>query len=95
MVQAYVDRIKEIVPGPRDLKIVLTSMHGVGGETTCRALDAVGFTDVTVVAQQHEPDPDFPTVAFPNPEEPGALDLAIALARRSGEPGNLANDPGS
>ncbi|MFZ1382605.1 MAG: phospho-sugar mutase [Scrofimicrobium sp.] len=94
MVQAYVDRIKEIVPeGPRDLKIVLTSMHGVGGETALRALDAVGFTDVTVVAQQHEPDPDFPTVAFPNPEEPGALDLAIALAREIGADIILANDP--
>lgn len=94
MVQAYIDRIKEIVPdGPRDLKIVLTSMHGVGGETALRALDAVGFTDVTVVPEQHEPDPDFPTVKFPNPEEPGALDLAIALAREVGADIILANDP--
>lgn len=94
MVQAYIDRIAEIVPdGPRDLKIVLTSMHGVGGETAIRALHAAGFNDITVVKEQHEPDPDFPTVAFPNPEEPGALDLAIALAREVGADIILANDP--
>ncbi|WRS29149.1 phospho-sugar mutase [Actinomycetaceae bacterium MB13-C1-2] len=94
MVQAYVDRIKKVVPeGPRDLKIVLTSMHGVGGDTALRALEAVGFTDVTVVAEQHEPDPNFPTVTFPNPEEPGALDLAISLAREVGADIILANDP--
>ncbi len=55
----------------RDLKIVLTPMHGVGGETAVSVLNAAGFADVTLVAEQAEPDPDFPTVAFPNPEEPG------------------------
>lgn len=94
VVQEYIERLTQIVPaGPRDLKIVLTSMHGVGGETALRALDACGFRDVTVVAEQHQPDPNFPTVAFPNPEEPGALDLAIALARDIGADLILANDP--
>ncbi|MFP3578559.1 phospho-sugar mutase [Arthrobacter sp. fls2-241-R2A-200] len=77
----------------RDLKIVLTPMHGVGGETAVSVLSAAGFTDVTLVAEQAEPDPDFPTVAFPNPEEPGALDLALAAAAESGADIVLANDP--
>ncbi|PRB39688.1 phosphomannomutase [Arthrobacter sp. MYb23] len=77
----------------RDLKIVLTPMHGVGGETAVSVLNAAGFTDVTLVAEQAEPDPDFPTVAFPNPEEPGALDLALAAAADSGADLVVANDP--
>ncbi|UKA51173.1 phospho-sugar mutase [Arthrobacter sp. FW305-123] len=77
----------------RDLKIVLTPMHGVGGETAVSVLNAAGFTDVTLVAEQAEPDPDFPTVAFPNPEEPGALDLALAAAAETGADIVLANDP--
>ncbi len=90
----YVHRVKEIVPdGPRDLKIVLTSMHGVGGETALAALEAAGFTEVTVVKEQHDPDPDFPTVAFPNPEEPGALDLSFKTAARVDADIILANDP--
>ncbi|WP_448059468.1 phospho-sugar mutase [Cellulomonas hominis] len=62
------------------LRIVLTPMHGVGGAVAQRVLAAAGYTDVHVVPEQAEPDPDFPTVAFPNPEEPGAIDLALALA---------------
>ncbi|MFF2844520.1 phospho-sugar mutase [Paenarthrobacter sp. NPDC057981] len=77
----------------RDLKIVLTPMHGVGGGTAVSVLNAAGFTDVTLVAAQAEPDPDFPTVAFPNPEEPGALDLALAAAEEAGADIVLANDP--
>lgn len=63
------------------LRIVATPMHGVGGALLVEALARAGFTDVTLVTEQADPDPDFPTVAFPNPEEPGALDLAFALAR--------------
>ncbi|HKU36386.1 MAG TPA: phospho-sugar mutase [Paenarthrobacter sp.] len=77
----------------RDLKIVLTPMHGVGGETAVAVLASAGFTDVTLVAEQAQPDPDFPTVAFPNPEEPGALDLALAKAEELGADIVLANDP--
>ena len=77
----------------RDLKIVLTPMHGVGGGTAVSVLNAAGFSDVTLVAEQAEPDPDFPTVAFPNPEEPGALDLALAAAAAAGADIVLANDP--
>ncbi|MDQ0851108.1 phosphomannomutase [Arthrobacter sp. B3I9] len=84
------------VPGhfpARDLKIVLTPMHGVGGETAVAVLNAAGFADVTLVAEQAEPDPDFPTVNFPNPEEPGALDLALETAVRVDADIVLANDP--
>ncbi|WP_426998673.1 phospho-sugar mutase [Pseudarthrobacter sp. N5] len=77
----------------RDLKIVLTPLHGVGGETAVSVLNAAGFTDVTLVAEQAAPDPDFPTVNFPNPEEPGALDLALETAARVDADLVLANDP--
>jgi phosphomannomutase len=77
----------------RDLKVVLTPLHGVGGETALSVLRDAGFTDVTIVEEQAEPDPAFPTVAFPNPEEPGALDLALEAARAQGADLVIANDP--
>jgi phosphomannomutase len=77
----------------RDLRVVLTPMHGVGGETAVAVLNEAGFADVTLVAEQAAPDPDFPTVSFPNPEEPGALDLALETAARVGADIVLANDP--
>ncbi|WP_019483599.1 phospho-sugar mutase [Arthrobacter sp. TB 23] len=77
----------------RDLSIVLTPMHGVGGTTAQQVLAAAGFGTVHVVAEQADPDPDFPTVDFPNPEEPGALDLAIAAALAQDADLVLANDP--
>ncbi|GAB3538280.1 phospho-sugar mutase [Arthrobacter tecti] len=77
----------------RDLSIVLTPLHGVGGRTAQAVLAAAGFADVHVVAEQAEPDPAFPTVEFPNPEEPGALDLALAAAGTHDADLVLANDP--
>ena len=77
----------------RDLRIVLTPLHGVGGDTAREVLAAAGFADVTLVAEQAEPDPDFPTVSFPNPEEPGALDLALEAAERLAADIVIANDP--
>jgi phosphomannomutase len=74
-------------------RIVLTSLHGVGGETLVAALTAAGFTDLHPVAEQAQPDPDFPTVAFPNPEEKGAIDLALDLARTVSPDVVIANDP--
>lgn len=76
-----------------DLKITLTAMHGVGGALTERVLKEAGFTRVSLVAEQAAPDPDFPTVSFPNPEEPGALDLAMAHAREHGSDLIIAVDP--
>jgi phosphomannomutase len=79
--------------GARALDIVLTPLHGVGGDTAVRALRAAGFDPPYVVPLQAAPDPDFPTVSFPNPEEPGALDLAFAAARERGADLVIANDP--
>src|SRR5690606_9194333 len=79
--------------GPREVRIVHTAMHGVGTELALAALHRTGFTEVHPVAKQADPDPDFPTVAFPNPEEPGAIDLALELARTLEADVVIANDP--
>ena len=79
--------------GPRDLDVVYTPLHGVGGGLAAQVLEAAGFPAPRVVAAQAQPDPDFPTVAFPNPEEPGAMDLAMALASETGADLVVANDP--
>ncbi len=77
----------------RELSIVLTPMHGVGGRTAQNVLSSAGFGRVHVVPEQADPDPTFPTVEFPNPEEPGALDLALAAAAEQDADLVLANDP--
>lgn len=79
--------------GPREARIVHTAMHGVGTELALAALHRCGFTDVHSVAKQADPDPDFPTVSFPNPEEKGAIDLALELARTVEADVVIANDP--
>ena len=74
------------------LRIVYSAMHGVGGESVVTLLERAGF-EVHCVAEQHQPDGTFPTVAFPNPEEDGAMDLAMALAAKVNADLVLANDP--
>lgn len=96
VVEAYLDRAAAVVApgGPRDVRTVHTSLHGVGGATLAAAFTRAGFPAPVPVAAQAEPDPDFPTVAFPNPEEPGAMDLAFATARAAdGTDVVIANDP--
>ncbi|HET7303010.1 MAG TPA: phospho-sugar mutase [Segeticoccus sp.] len=94
-----VDRYVEAVvgtldpDGPRDLRVVHTALHGVGSEVLRKAFLRAGFEDPEVVPGQAEPDPDFPTVAFPNPEEPGAIDAALELALDVGADLVIANDP--
>jgi len=75
------------------LQVVYTPLHGVAAGLALRAFERAGFPPPHVVAAQAEPDPAFPTVAFPNPEEPGALDLALALAGETGADLIIANDP--
>ena len=78
---AYLARVARLPRGgARRLRVALTPLHGVGGATAVHALYLAGFTDVHVVAAQAAPDADFPTVSFPNPEEPGAMDALLALA---------------
>ncbi|WP_054815678.1 phospho-sugar mutase [Nocardia arizonensis] len=89
-------RLPELLGGPgarAEIRIALTALHGVGGATALAALRAAGFADVHVVAEQFDPDPDFPTVAFPNPEEPGATDRLLELADRVGADMAVALDP--
>jgi phosphomannomutase len=96
VVAAYVDdavRTALHTSDRRDVSIVYTPLHGVGRDVVLAAFSRAGFAAPSVVGPQAEPDPDFPTVAFPNPEEPGALDLAIAAARDAGADVVLANDP--
>jgi phosphomannomutase len=94
VLDGYVTAVADLLPpGPRDLRVVTTAMHGVGEAVLRRVLTEAGFTDVTTVAEQAEPDPDFPTVPFPNPEEPGALDLALARAAADCADLVLAVDP--
>lgn len=76
-----------------DVTTVITPMHGVGGETLHQVLTRAGFPGPIHVSEQFQPDPDFPTVAFPNPEEPGAMDLALEAAAKHQPDIVIANDP--
>ncbi|WP_107772095.1 phospho-sugar mutase [Nocardioides sediminis] len=94
IVDRYLDTVAGLAEdGPRDLVTVYTPLHGVGGTAVAQALETAGFSAPHVVEQQEQPDPDFPTVVFPNPEEPGAMDLAMALAAEKGADIVVANDP--
>jgi len=94
IVARYQDAVASLVgPGPRDLSIVYTPLHGVGGTTVQRVLEKAGFAAPYEPAAQADPDPDFPTVSFPNPEEPGAMAVALGLAAVVGAVLVVANDP--
>ncbi|HEU4839840.1 MAG TPA: phospho-sugar mutase [Ilumatobacteraceae bacterium] len=94
-IDAYVDTMRTVRMRPAwsGVPVAYTPLHGVGGEVTLRAFEAAGLPEPYVVPEQFEPDPAFPTVSFPNPEEPGAMDLVIALAQRHGVLLAIANDP--
>jgi phosphomannomutase len=94
VLDSYVARAVSLLgEGPREVSAVYTAMHGVGGAVFLRAVAAAGFPAPTTVAAQFAPDGRFPTVNFPNPEEPGAMDLALADARAQGADVIIANDP--
>jgi phosphomannomutase len=93
VLEAYVAQTAKLGSASAQPRVVYTAMHGVGWETTRKVLLAAGFDEPDVVLEQLQPDPDFPTVAFPNPEEPGALDLAFARAEAVDAELVIANDP--
>ena len=94
VVDRYLDTAAGLAgDGPRDLAVVYTPLHGVGAGPAVQVLETAGFDAPYVVEGQEQPDPEFPTVAFPNPEEPGAMDAALELAARVGADLVVANDP--
>lgn len=95
VVEAYVDATARLVSpdSPRDLSVVHTALHGVGSATLLDVFARAGFPAPTPVPSQQHPDADFPTVSFPNPEEPGAIDAALEVARAVRPDLVLANDP--
>jgi phosphomannomutase len=94
VLESYLDRVAAVPLTPhRRLRTVHTALHGVGAGVLRAAFARAGFPAPAEVAEQAEPDPDFPTTVFPNPEEPGALDLALALAAGTGADLLIANDP--
>ncbi|MEU6553909.1 phospho-sugar mutase [Streptomyces sp. NPDC046915] len=95
VLDAYLARTDAVLAegSPRTARAVYTAMHGVGKDVLLAAFARAGFPEPVLVAEQAEPDPDFPTVAFPNPEEPGAMDLAFATARQAEPDLVIANDP--
>ncbi|MGY1552268.1 phospho-sugar mutase [Microbacterium sp. A588] len=96
LVQAYITATAAVAPAPaaaQELTWVYTAMHGVGWETFSKIIREAGYSHPKTVGEQLRPDPTFRTVAFPNPEEPGAMDLAFAAARRTRADFIIANDP--
>jgi phosphomannomutase len=95
VLDAYLADVAALVPAaaPREVSVAYTPMHGVGGDVVLNALQRAGFPAPRVVAAQFAPDPEFPTVSFPNPEEPGAMDLALEEGLESDADVVVANDP--
>jgi phosphomannomutase len=94
LVPRYIERAAQLRRSSSDpIRVALTPLHGVGGAVAVETLRRAGFTDVSTVAAQFAPDPDFPTVSFPNPEEPGAVDQLLALATETGADVAIALDP--
>ena len=94
VIEAYIAQTATALPtGAHDISYVYTAMHGVGWETAHALFLKAGFPEPVVVEEQRDPDPDFPTVPFPNPEEPGAMDLSFAWATEAEADLIIANDP--
>ena len=89
----YVARTALIAPDVYPVRAIYTAMHGIGTETVEKVFAKAAYADPILVKAQTDPDPDFPTVAFPNPEEPGAIDLSLVVAREHDGDVVIANDP--
>jgi len=93
IISNYIEETAKLANLPLPIKVVYSPLHGVGKEIFVKVIEAAGFEKPLVVKEQAEPDPDFPTVAFPNPEEPGAIDLSLELAKKEKADLVIANDP--
>ena len=93
VIDDYISSVSNLVTSENSLRIVYTALHGVGKEVFLKVFEKVKFESPVLVAEQVEPDPDFPTTPFPNPEEVGAIDLAIKYAKESNADLVIANDP--
>ncbi len=93
VIDDYIKSVANICQTPNKLKIVYTALHGVGAETFLKVFEKAGFAHPILVKEQEKPDPDFPTTPFPNPEEAGAIDLALDYASRENADLVIANDP--
>ncbi len=93
VIDEYIKSVATICQTPNQLKIIYTALHGVGAETFLQVFEKAGFAHPIVVKEQEKPDPDFPTTPFPNPEEDGAIDLALDYAKRENADLVIANDP--
>ena len=93
IISNYIEETAKLVDLPLPIKVVYSPLHGVGKEIFVKVIEAAGFEKPLVVKEQAEPNPDFPTVAFPNPEEPGAIDLSLELAKKEKADLVIANDP--
>ena len=95
VIEAYLDAVVGLLApgGPRSVRMAYTPLHGVGADTFLRAVSRAGFDEPQLVADQAEPDPEFPTTPFPNPEETGVLDRLMRLAADTGADVALAHDP--
>ena len=93
VIDDYVSSVSNLITSENSLRIVYTALHGVGKEVFLKVFEKVKFESPVLVAEQVEPDPDFPTTPFPNPEEVGAIDLAIKYAKESNADLVIANDP--
>ena len=93
VIDDYIKSVANICQTPNQLKIVYTALHGVGAETFLKVFEKAGFAHPILVKEQQKPDPDFPTTPFPNPEEAGAIDLALDYASRENADLVIANDP--
>jgi phosphomannomutase len=93
VITEYINSVAAICQTPNKLKIIYTALHGVGAETLLQVFKKAGFADLIIVKEQELPDPDFPTTPFPNPEEVGAIDLALDYAKRENADLVIANDP--
>jgi phosphomannomutase len=93
VIDDYIKSVVAICQTPNQLKIVYTALHGVGAQTFLQVFKSAGFSNLIVVKEQEKPDPDFPTTPFPNPEEAGAIDLALDYAKQENADLVIANDP--